>query len=98
MLFASSCKYVWTACLCFFKCYCQFQLAVNLTAIVITFASALSSGEDNSVLNAVELLWVNLIMDTFAALALATDPASPQLLKRKPESTSAPIISVSSML
>jgi Ca2+-transporting ATPase len=47
-------------------------------------------------MNAVQLLWVNLIMDTFAALALATDPADDSLLKRKPEPRETPIITVSS--
>jgi magnesium-transporting ATPase (P-type) len=32
--------------------------------------SAVASGDENSVLTAVQLLWINLIMDTFAALAL----------------------------
>lgn len=36
-------------------------------------------------LNSVQMLWVNLIMDTFAALALATEPPSQSLLDRKPE-------------
>ena len=44
-------------------------------------------------LTAVQLLWVNLIMDTFAALALATDPATPDSLKRKPDKKMAPLIS-----
>lgn len=35
-------------------------------------------------LNAVQMLWVNLIMDTFAALALATEPPPPGILERKP--------------
>lgn len=42
-----------------------------------------------------QLLWVNLIMDTFAALALATDPPSPHLLNRRPEPKSAPLINLS---
>lgn len=45
-----------------------------------------------SVLTAVQLLWVNLIMDTFAALALATDPPSDKILDRKPQPKSAPLI------
>jgi P-type Ca2+ transporter type 2C len=45
-------------------------------------------------LTAVQLLWVNLIMDTFAALALATDPPSASILKRRPEPKSAPLITV----
>jgi Ca2+-transporting ATPase len=36
----------------------------------LTFVSAVASGKEESVLTAVQLLWVNLIMDTFAALAL----------------------------
>ena len=43
-------------------------------------------------LTAVQLLWVNLIMDTFAALALATDPPTPSILNRKPEPKAAPLI------
>jgi len=36
-------------------------------------------------LNAVQMLWVNMIMDTFAALALATEPPSDELFNRKPQ-------------
>lgn len=46
----------------------------------------------HSVLTAVQLLWVNLIMDTFAALALATDPPTEKILDRKPQPKSAPLI------
>jgi len=45
-------------------------------------------------MSAVQLLWVNLIMDTFAALALATDPPAPSILNRKPDPKSAPLITV----
>ncbi|RIA84092.1 hypothetical protein C1645_698910 [Glomus cerebriforme] len=75
------------------KKFLQFQLTVNVTAVMLTFISAVSSNEQKSVLSAVQLLWVNLIMDTFAALALATDPPTLDLLDRKPESRSAPLIS-----
>lgn len=37
-------------------------------------------------LTSVQMLWVNLIMDTCAALALATEPPSPELLEQKPYS------------
>lgn len=47
-----------------------------------------------SVLTAVQLLWVNLIMDTFAALALATDPPTDKILDRLPQPKSAPLITV----
>lgn len=63
--------------------------------MLLTFISAVASGDEESVLTAVQLLWVNLIMDTFAALALATDPPSPHLLNRRPEPKSAPLISLS---
>lgn len=70
----------------------KFQLTVNVTAVVLTFISAVYSAEGQSVLNAVQLLWVNLIMDTFAALALATDPPTTTVLDRKPDRKSAPLI------
>src|SRR6185437_6738924 len=73
------------------KKFLQFQLTVNVTAVLLTFISAISSDEEKSVLKAVQLLWVNLIMDTFAALALATDPPTPELLNRKPEPRTAPL-------
>jgi len=37
-------------------------------------------------------MWVNLIQDTLAALALATDAPTPSVLNRKPESRSSPLI------
>jgi Ca2+-transporting ATPase len=74
------------------KKFLQFQLTVNITAVLLTFISAVASSSQKSVLTAVQLLWVNLIMDTFAALALATDPPSDELLLRNPEPRSAPLI------
>ena len=44
------------------------------------------------VLTAVQLLWVNLIMDTFAALALATDPPTEKILDRPPQGKKSPLI------
>ncbi|KAL6364725.1 hypothetical protein LRP88_00697 [Fusarium phalaenopsidis] len=76
------------------KKFLQFQLTVNITAVFITFISAVSDDEETSVLNAVQLLWVNLIMDTFAALALATDPPTGSLLHREPEPRTAPLITI----
>lgn len=74
--------------------FLQFQLTVNITAVVLTFVSAVASEEERSVLNAVQLLWVNLIMDTFAALALATDPPTESLFDRKPEKRTAALINL----
>ncbi|GAD96695.1 calcium-translocating P-type ATPase(PMCA-type),putative [Paecilomyces variotii No. 5] len=64
--------------------FLQFQITVNITAVALTFVSAVVSSSNESVLNAVQLLWVNLIMDTFAALALATDGPTDKILDRKP--------------
>ncbi|KXX78339.1 Calcium-transporting ATPase 2 [Madurella mycetomatis] len=75
------------------KKFLQFQLTVNVTAVILTFVSSVASNDEESVLKPVQLLWVNLIMDTFAALALATDPPPPSILDRKPDRKSAPLIS-----
>ncbi|KAJ5519749.1 ATPase P-type K/Mg/Cd/Cu/Zn/Na/Ca/Na/H-transporter [Penicillium fimorum] len=76
------------------KKFLQFQITVNITAVVLTFVSAVASDSEDSVLSAVQLLWVNLIMDTFAALALATDPPTPTVLDRRPESKADPLITL----
>lgn len=73
--------------------FLQFQLSVNVSAVIVTFVTAVASEEGESALKAVQLLWINLIMDTLAALALATDPATPELLDRKPDRRTAPLIS-----
>ena len=64
------------------KKFIQFQLTVNLVALSMSFLGAVVL--EKSPLTAVQMLWVNLIMDTFAALALATEPPSDELLLRKP--------------
>ncbi|EWC45309.1 hypothetical protein DRE_00708 [Drechslerella stenobrocha 248] len=74
--------------------FLQFQLTVNITAVLLAFVSAVSNDQMKPVLTAVQLLWVNLIMDTFAALALATDPPTPDILDRKPTPKSAPLITL----
>lgn len=60
----------------------------------ITFVSAVANLNEEPIFTPVQLLWVNLIMDTFAALALATDPPTPSLLDRLPEPKSAPLITL----
>lgn len=64
--------------------FLQFQLSVNIVAVVTTFFSALFDEGSHSTLTAVQLLWVNMIMDSLGALALATDPPTEKLLDRKP--------------
>lgn len=51
------------------------------------------SSHQDSPLKAVQMLWVNLIMDTFASLALATEPPTESLLKRRPYGRNKPLIS-----
>ncbi|KAL2827072.1 hypothetical protein BDW59DRAFT_60195 [Aspergillus cavernicola] len=74
--------------------FLQFQITVNITAVLLTFVSSLYSSDNQSVLSAVQLLWVNLIMDTFAALALATDAPTEKILDRKPVPKSASLFTV----
>ena len=59
--------------------FVQFQMTINIVALVLCFISAVILGV--SPLNAVQMLWINLIMDTFAALALATEPPTDDLLE-----------------
>lgn len=63
---------------------------MNVAALVINFVAAVSSGEVP--LTAVQLLWVNLIMDTLGALALATERPSSDLMTKKPVGRSEPLI------
>ncbi|KAG2648889.1 hypothetical protein PVAP13_1NG071300 [Panicum virgatum] len=70
--------------------FIQFQLTVNVAALVINVVAAVSSG--NVPLNAVQLLWVNLIMDTLGALALATEPPTDQLMRRPPVGRREPLV------
>ncbi|KAI8922946.1 hypothetical protein BC831DRAFT_514668 [Entophlyctis helioformis] len=82
--------------------FLQFQLTVNASAVVVTLISAFSTTVGPArtpypALSAVQLLWINLIMDTLAALALATDPPSIEVLDRKPANRAESIISVDMM-
>ncbi|KAJ3022867.1 UNVERIFIED_CONTAM: hypothetical protein HDU68_008906 [Siphonaria sp. JEL0065] len=74
------------------KKFLQFQLSVNISAVMITLISALVDSEESSAITVVQLLWINLIMDTLAALALATEVPTTELLQRPPESKKAPLI------
>jgi Ca2+-transporting ATPase len=71
--------------------FLQFQLSVNLVALILVFIASIL-GFDVP-LNAVQLLWVNLVMDTMGALALGTEYPTPALLQRKPYKRTASLIS-----
>ncbi|XP_022723084.1 putative calcium-transporting ATPase 13, plasma membrane-type [Durio zibethinus] len=70
--------------------FIQFQLTVNVAALCINFVAAVSAGEVT--LTAVQLLWVNLIMDTLGALALATEPPTRELMEKPPVGRTEPLI------
>ncbi|KAL3724808.1 hypothetical protein ACJRO7_029902 [Eucalyptus globulus] len=70
--------------------FIQFQLTVNVAALVINFVAAVSSGDVP--LTAVQLLWVNLIMDTLGALALATERPTRELMEKPPVGRIEPLI------
>lgn len=67
-----------------------FQLTVNVAACLIVLIGAFTGVE--SPLTVTQMLWVNLIMDTFAAMALSSLPADPSVMDEKPRSQKAHII------
>lgn len=72
--------------------FLQFQMTVNVAAVALAFIGSVTDSHGESPLKPVQLLWVNLIMDTMAALALATDSPTPELLTRKPYSKTESLI------
>jgi P-type Ca2+ transporter type 2B len=62
--------------------FLQFQLTVNISAVVTALTGAMAY--QRSPLAAIQLLWVNLLMDSLASLALASEPPIDDLLKRPP--------------
>nr|QFR55262.1 PMCA2 [Onchidium reevesii] len=71
--------------------FLQFQLTVNVVAVLVAFFGACIIND--SPLKAIQMLWVNLIMDTLASLALATELPTDELLRRKPYGRTKPLIS-----
>lgn len=72
-----------------------FQLTINLVAGLLTFIMACyHKGEVAEFpLSAIQLLWINLLMDSFAALMLATEPPDPELMRMKPQDKTMPLLS-----
>eukprot|EP00635_Sarcinochrysidales_sp_CCMP3193_P013409 CAMPEP_0118905906 /NCGR_PEP_ID=MMETSP1166-20130328/9681_1 /TAXON_ID=1104430 /ORGANISM="Chrysoreinhardia sp, Strain CCMP3193" /LENGTH=1215 /DNA_ID=CAMNT_0006845177 /DNA_START=234 /DNA_END=3881 /DNA_ORIENTATION=- len=70
--------------------FCQFQLTVNIAAICIAVIGSLLFG--TSPLGAVQMLWVNVIMDSLASVALASEPPTEALLERAPYGKKRPMI------
>ncbi|MDR3236279.1 MAG: calcium-translocating P-type ATPase, PMCA-type [Prevotellaceae bacterium] len=70
-----------------------FQLTINVAALIIDFIGALSWGQ--LPLTVTQLLWINLIMDTFAAGALASLPPDKKVMREKPRNRNSFIVSKS---
>ncbi|KAL7220324.1 hypothetical protein ACSBR2_013243 [Camellia fascicularis] len=70
--------------------FIQFQLTVNVAAIMIYFVAVIS--DHKFPLTTGQILWVNLIMDTLGALALATEKPSKELMEKPPVGQRAPLI------
>jgi Ca2+-transporting ATPase len=68
-----------------------FQLTINVAALVLALLGPFIGIE--LPFTVIQMLWINLIMDTFAALALATEPADPGVLNHPPRNNAASIIS-----
>ncbi|XP_020289549.1 plasma membrane calcium-transporting ATPase 2 isoform X6 [Pseudomyrmex gracilis] len=71
--------------------FLQFQLTVNVVAVISAFTGACAVKD--SPIKAVQMLWVNLIMDTLASLALSTEMPTITLLLRRPYGRTKPLIS-----
>lgn len=70
-----------------------FQLVVNLTALLLVLGGAIIGTQ--MPLTVTQMLWVNLIMDTFAAMALASLPPTREVMSERPRKQTDPIISPS---
>lgn len=70
--------------------FVQFQVTVNLSALLIVFLGSATKGE--TPLSVVQLLWVNLVMDTLAAIALGSERPHPSIIKTPPQKEREPII------
>ncbi|MBQ8230196.1 MAG: calcium-translocating P-type ATPase, PMCA-type [Clostridia bacterium] len=64
----------------------QFLLASNMSEVISIFVATLMGF---TILQPVHLLWINLVTDTFPALALGTEKAEPDVMKRKPRNAKA---------
>lgn len=68
-----------------------FQLTINVAAVMISFVSPLLGMENP--LSITQILWVNLVMDTLAALAFGGEPALARFMKEKPKKRDENIVS-----
>ncbi len=79
-----------------FKRFILFQLTVNVSSVVVVIASILAGFA--APFTALELLWINIIMDGPPALTLGLEPLRPDLLKHKPTKRDENIISAAMLV
>jgi len=78
--------------------FLQFQLTVNLSALGIAFVSPIvatlwpNAGFQIQPLTVLQYLWINLIMDTLAAIAFGLEPPRPEAMSQKPKSAKEPFL------
>ena len=70
--------------------FLQFQLTVNFGACILVFLCSCIGNE--TPLTSIQMLWVNLIMDSLGSLALATEPPYQELLRKRPTNRNESII------
>jgi len=70
--------------------FVRFQLSTNIGAILTILGASIAGLA--SPFTAIQILWVNLIMDGPPAIALGVDPASPQTMERSPRAPGTPIL------
>jgi len=68
-----------------------YLLSCNLAEVLVLFAAAIAGLA--SPLQPLQILWLNLLTDTFPALALAMEPSSPGVMTRPPQNPHAPLLS-----
>ena len=71
--------------------FIQFQITINVVAVICCIVGAISIQQ--SPLTAIQMLWVNMIMDSLASLALSTEEPTAEVLKRAPQNANEFIIS-----
>eukprot|EP00892_Ulva_mutabilis_P012339 jgi/Ulvmu1/9478/UM052_0047.1 len=73
--------------------FLQFQLTINIAAVAMAVGGVLTTGE--SPLSPVQMLWINMIMDSLASVALATEAPSDAMLRLRPFSSATPLLTPS---
>lgn len=71
--------------------FIQFQVTVNISCLLTVIVGIILFGQ--TPMNSVQLLWINLVMDTFAALALASEPPMPSVIQGPPFTDKVSILS-----